>query len=412
MALSAAALPHRALSRPLRILMIAPTSFFADYGCHVRILEESRYLQSQGHQVTICTYSAGRDLDDLTIHRAKGVPWRTAYEVGSSRHKIAMDALLALRVLRSMREVRPDVIHAHIHEGALIGLALARLGGYPLVCDLQGSMTSEMVDHHFVRNGSVAFRMFRRIEAYIVHKAEQILTSTAENSRLLIQEFGCAASRVVHVPDCVNTEVFAPQPHDAQWEAYRASLGIPAGRKVVVYLGLLAKYQGTDLLLRAAAALCRRRGDVHFVLAGFPSVEHYGRMAERLSISDHCSFPGKVPYEQAPRLLSQGDVAVSPKISATEGAGKILNYMAMALPIVAFNTAVSREYLADLGTYAILADSDDLARRLEETIDRPDRVELGMRLRQRARECYDWSRSGELILAAYAGQMSPPSLSN
>src|SRR5262245_58068236 len=26
---------------PYRVLMIAPTSFFADYGCHVRILEEA-----------------------------------------------------------------------------------------------------------------------------------------------------------------------------------------------------------------------------------------------------------------------------------------------------------------------------------------------------------------------------------
>jgi glycosyltransferase involved in cell wall biosynthesis len=410
MALSTATPPLRALSRPLRILMVAPTSFFADYGCHVRILEESRYLQSQGHLVTICTYSTGRDLDDLTIHRAKGVPWRTTYEVGSSRHKIAMDALLGLRALRSMREVRPDIIHAHIHEGALIGLALARMCKCPLVCDLQGSMTAEMVDHHFVRNRSGAFRMFRRIEAFIVHRSERILTSTALNARLLMNEFGCAAERIVHVPDCVNTEVFSPQPHDAQWEAYRASLRIPAGRKVIVYLGLLAKYQGTDLLLRTAAALCRQRDDLHFVLAGFPNVEHYGRMAEQLSIGDHCSFPGKVPYEQAPRLLSQGDVAVSPKLSATEGAGKILNYMAMALPTVAFETPVSREYLSDLGSYARLADTDDLARRLEEAVDNPDRDSLGARLRQRAQDQYDWSRSGELILGAYADQIGRSAL--
>ena len=28
--------------RALRILSVAPTSFFNDYGCHVRILEEAR----------------------------------------------------------------------------------------------------------------------------------------------------------------------------------------------------------------------------------------------------------------------------------------------------------------------------------------------------------------------------------
>ena len=43
------------------VLAIAPTSFFADYGCHVRILEETRALGRRGHRVTVCTYHSGRD---------------------------------------------------------------------------------------------------------------------------------------------------------------------------------------------------------------------------------------------------------------------------------------------------------------------------------------------------------------
>src|SRR5205823_13874044 len=51
----------------LRVLMIAPTSFFSDYGCHVRILEEARGLQGCGHRVVICTYHHGGAVPDLTI---------------------------------------------------------------------------------------------------------------------------------------------------------------------------------------------------------------------------------------------------------------------------------------------------------------------------------------------------------
>ena len=39
-------------------------------------------------------------------------------------------------------------------------------------------------------------------------------------------------------------------------------------------------------------------------------------------------------------------------ISRTEGLGKLLNYMAMGLPTVAFDVPVAREYLGDLGLYA------------------------------------------------------------
>jgi len=75
----------------LSILMIAPTSFFADYGCHVRILEEARALQRLGHRVTIVTYHNGNPVEGLDIRRSLPVPWRRDYEVGSSRHKIGFD---------------------------------------------------------------------------------------------------------------------------------------------------------------------------------------------------------------------------------------------------------------------------------------------------------------------------------
>ena len=53
----------------MRILMIAPTPFFAHRGCHVRILEETRALQALGHHVTIYTYHAGENVPGLEIHR-------------------------------------------------------------------------------------------------------------------------------------------------------------------------------------------------------------------------------------------------------------------------------------------------------------------------------------------------------
>ena len=127
--------------RSFRVLMIAPTSFFADYGCHVRILEEARILQKMGHRVTIVTYRNGHDVPGLDIRRTLPIPWRREYEVGSSRHKIAFDALLGLKTLELLVRERYDVIHAHLHEGALIGLILGRLFRIPVVFDFQGSQT-------------------------------------------------------------------------------------------------------------------------------------------------------------------------------------------------------------------------------------------------------------------------------
>ena len=143
--------------------MIAPTSFFADYGCHVRILEEARALRDLGQQVTIATYYTGRDVDGLDIRRTLPIPWRRDYAVGSSRHKLGFDALLAARVLPLAARLRPDVVHGHLHEGALIGAVLARILRRPIVFDFQGSMVSEMVDHGFLRPGSSVYRASRSL---------------------------------------------------------------------------------------------------------------------------------------------------------------------------------------------------------------------------------------------------------
>ena len=53
----------------MRLLAIAPTGFFADYGCHVRIRGQMRALQGRGHTLRIVTYPAGRDVDDLVTAR-------------------------------------------------------------------------------------------------------------------------------------------------------------------------------------------------------------------------------------------------------------------------------------------------------------------------------------------------------
>ncbi len=384
--------------------MIAPTSFFLDYGCHVRILEEARALQKLGHRVTIITYYQGRDLPDLEIVRTRPTPWRADYEVGSSLHKIAFDILLSWTGMKTVLRHRFDIVHGHLHEGALIGYALSQLRGLPLVADFQGSMTSEMVDHHFLDPDGLWYYWARLLELRIAQMPDVILTSTQMAAHMLDQEFNCNAQQIHPLPDCVNLDFFHPQASSSQTiTTYRRALKIPPGRPIVAYLGLLADYQGTPLLVEAAQILKQRGLDVHFLIMGFPGVSHYQALAAELGVVDRVTFTGKVPYEEAPAHLALGDIAVAPKISETEGAGKILNYMAMELPTVAFDTPVSREYLGSLGTYAAPAgDSEALADAIASLLEDPQRcIDLGRRLRQRVSRHFSWDRAGRHLLKIY-----------
>jgi glycosyltransferase involved in cell wall biosynthesis len=390
--------------------MIAPTSFFSDYGGHIRILEEARVLQKLGHQVTIVTYCLGHDPPDLEIVRTRPTPWRADYEVGSSLHKIAFDVFLAWTGLKAVLRRRFDIVHGHTHEGAFLGYLLSRLKRVPLLLDFQGSMTSEMVDHRFLNPEGPWYRWARLLELRIDHWADVIVTSSQHGALLLERDFNCSARRVYPLPDCVNLDFFQPDVLAPEEAATRkAALGIPLDCPVVAYLGLLADYQGTPLLVQAAQILKRRGVDAHFLVMGFPGVSHYQRMASDLGVTDRVTFTGRVPYEEAPAHLALGDIAVAPKLSATEGCGKILNYMAMALPTVAFDTPVSREYLGALGVYAgRTGNPAALANAIASLLNAPQRrTELGHRLRARATHHYSWDRAGRHLLSIYRTVLEP-----
>jgi glycosyltransferase involved in cell wall biosynthesis len=136
---------------------------------------------------------------------------------------------------------------------------------------------------------------------------------------------------------------------------------------------------------------------------GYPGVARYQAKARKLGLTQDITFTNKIPYEQAPRYLALGDIATAPKLSATEGSGKILNYMAMALPTVAFNMPVSREFLGDGGIYATEHSSEALAAALNRALDLSDeeRARLGQYLRQRAVRYFSWEWAGEQIEAVY-----------
>ena len=388
--------------------MIAPTGFFADYGCHVRIRGHAQALQARGHQVRIVTYPGGREVSGL--HTVRPPWWRHDREmpVGSSWRKFGLDLLLALTVWQTTRRWQPHLIHAYLHEGALLGALLPTRHRPPLVFDFQGSLVGEMLDHRFLTPQSPFLPAWQRLERWIDQRPAAILASSQHARELLITTFDVPSARITALPDSVDPDQFRPASTFPAHElaVLRAQLGLPPDRPLVVYLGLLAPYQGIDLLLAAAQMLQRgpptAAGRPFFLIMGFPFVDHYRRQAQRLGLASDVLFTGMVPFADAPRHVALGDVAVAPKLSTTEGSGKLLTYMASALPVVAFDTPVHREYLGDLGFFAPAADVAGLARALVLALgDRSAAQARGAILRTRAMQQYTWPHAAAAIEEVY-----------
>lgn len=388
----------------LRVLMIAPTPYFADRGCHVRIYEEARALTKLGHEVCIVTYHLGRDMPGVRVVRIPQIPWYNKLEAGPSWHKPYLDILLLLKSLAEARSFRPHLIHAHLHEGAFIGSFLKNLLHIPLLFDYQGSLSGESLNHGFLRDTSPLLKLFKGFERFIDRRANHIITSSDKGRQELIYDWGIAPGNVTNLIDGVDTEIFRPH---SRSEA-RRELGISDDVKLVAYLGLFNHYQGVDLLLDVISLVKAEAPDIHFLLMGFPDGE-YRRKAREMGIDGIITFTGRVQYDRAAFFLSAGDLAVSPKLAQTEANGKLFNYMACGLPTVVFDNQINREILGDDGIYVEHGNTSFLADTIISTIYNRERMNsLSVQVRERAIGIHSWNRRSKQLVSVYQRLLASP----
>lgn len=390
--------------RHMKILVVAPTPFFADRGTHIRILEEALALEKKGHQITIATYHIGRDLDGdletkIDVRRIRRLLfWYKKLEAGPDWQKLVLDLMLIRKAFYLARTQRPDVIHGHLHEGVLIGWIVQKLLFWrrmKLVADFHGSLTREMESHSYLKGGALK-RVFRAVEAWIDNLGDFALTSSWENTAE-IKELR-ADGKVETVLDGVNMDHYREY---GQKEFFQRELELPPSKKIVTYTGALLANKGLGYFLEAIPAVLARNKEIFFVIAGFPveGVEEFVR-ANKLEESVRIVHP--LNYFDLPRILLASDLGIDPKDSGTrQASGKILQYMAAGLPVVCFDRTNNREYLGEAGQYAAEVSARGLATAILALLsDEATLRAKSLVSRERAR-LFSWDGSAEKIEETY-----------
>ena len=262
----------------MKILHIAPTPFFADRGCHMRILGEIRHLQLLGHAVALATYHNGRDINNLNINRIINIPWYKKLEAGGSWHKIYLDILLLWTSIRTFFKLKPDIIHGHLHEGALIGWfvsLLASAGRIPVVFDVQGSLSGEMKSYGLINEKSVLSHLIIAIEKLICKLPQYFVCSAESNRSFLRSAMNLPEEKLVTVSDSIDPDFF----YCSHATKIREKIGIPDSKKIVLYTGSLMQSKGIDYFLEAIPDIIKHYHDVQFLIVGHP-VEQSRKKAE------------------------------------------------------------------------------------------------------------------------------------
>jgi len=386
---------------PVRVLHIGPTPFFSDRGCHVRIHGLIRALQRSGLECWLCTYQHGREMEGVETERIRRVPGYDHVNAGPSPFKYLADVLLFFKVCGSIARRHPDILHGHLHEGALIGWAARTVFFWrrlPLVFDMQGSLTGELEAHGYFDRLRPLRWLFDRAEWLIDRLAGQIACSSPSSLQIARERFGVPAARLHLVADGVDVQAPSPAP----LPRLRGKLGLPEDLPMVVYSGSLLAVKGVDTLHAVILRAAERELQVHFLVVGYPT-DQTAAFLRAHGLESRCTLTGRVPFEDIGEYLALADAALEPKqTDSGEASGKLLNYMAASLPVACFDTLNNRGMLADSGCYASPGSVDELVDCIETLTTSPDLArELGRGARARAQAEFSWDASAAVLRCIY-----------
>jgi glycosyltransferase involved in cell wall biosynthesis len=371
-----------------------------------RVWQEATTLHQNGYQVTIiCPTGKGYEekyecLDGIHIYRHPLPPEAEGALGYALEYGVALywEFYLSFKVLFSHGF---DAIHA-CNPPDLIFL----VGGFFKFFFHK----KFLFDHHDINPELYEAKFGRRDFFYrLMLLCERLTFKTADRSIATNESYKqIAIERGGMHPDKVTVVRSGPKLN--RLKIIEPVLALKKGRKHLVgYVGVMGKQEGIDYLLRALQYIVehKNRTDVHFGLVGggteLTSLQAY---AKALGIEDYVTFTGRVSDQQMLEMLNTADVCVNPDVANEMNdkstMNKIMEYMALAKPIVQFDLSEGRFSAQEASLYARRNDTKDLAEKILLLLDdQVKRKAMGDFGRNRIITELEWKYEEPKLLEAY-----------
>jgi glycosyltransferase involved in cell wall biosynthesis len=369
-----------------------------------RVWQESTALRDAGWDVhVICPQGTKRDtepeaeIDGVKIYRyplrpATGGPVGYVQEYGwALRH-----------TFRLARRVGPvDVVHA-CNPPDMLYLVAKRLKrqGARFVFD-QHDLVPELYLSRFDRGEDLLYRAVCRLERLTYEAADVVIATNESYRQVALTRGGKKPHEVFVVRSAPAVERFRRLPPEES---------IKKGKPYLLcYLGVMGPQDGVDYALRSLARLRDEVGrtDWHAVfVGGGDTFDQMVALSHELGLSGDVDFTGRIPDDDLLRYLSTADVCLAPDplnpLNDVSTMNKIMEYMAMARPIVSFDLREARVSAGEAAVYAPANDESEFAKRIAQLLDDPgERRRMGEIGQARVSGPLSWENSRKALLAAY-----------
>jgi L-malate glycosyltransferase len=349
-----------------------------------QVLVTAMGLRALGHRTMVVAHSEGV----LKERAAEGL------DVISLAPRSEMDLGAAWRLARVLKQLKPDIIHAHDpHAVAMSALALS-MSTQPTKPPL---VASRRVDFH-IRGNTLSRWKYRQVDCFIC---------ASEAIRKILVADGIQVERTVTVHEGIDVEHVraAPpaKPHEEFW--------LPHEAPIVGNVAALAPHKGQRYLIDAAALVLRHVPDARFIVAGEGELRlQLERQIKEHRLEKHVFLAGFRPDVLS--LHKSFDIFVLS--STTEGLGtSLLDAMACGKPIVATTAGGIPEVVED-GVTGLLVpprDADSLAQAIVVFLkDAKKRAKFGAAGLARVRERFSAERMVQDTLRVYQRVAQRPHL--
>ena len=374
-----------------------------------RVWQESKALRDAGWDVhVICPQGTKQDrepyaeIDGVKIHR---YPLKAA--TGGPRGYLLEYSAAVWHTFRLARKIGPvDVVHACNPPDLLFLVARwLKRGGAKFIFD-QHDLVPELYLSRFNRGEDFLYRAVCRLERSTFRTADVVISTNESYRQVALKRGDMDPSKVFVVRSAPSVERFHEVPVEDELKQGKAHL--------LCYLGVMGPQDGVDYALRSLARMRDEldRTDWHAVfMGGGDTFDQMVALSKELGLDDCVEFTGRVSDADLLRYLSAADVCLAPDplnpLNDVSTMNKIMEYMAMAKPIVSFDLVEARVSADEAALYAPANDESEFAKLVVKLLDDPaERKRMGELGRARVAGALSWENSRKALLTAYAAALA------
>jgi glycosyltransferase involved in cell wall biosynthesis len=402
------------VDRNSRVLMLLENLPFPQ---DVRVRREAHALVNAGYRVTvICPAANGQPfqerLNGVQVCRYPAPRPANGFLGYIWEYSYSMVASFAWSVLVFLREGF-DVVHAHNPPDTFVFIAgfYRLLFGKRFVYD-HHDLSPEMYRARFPHGGTqLVYDVLVLLEQLTYRLADHVLVTNQSYKKVAMERGRVPEERITIVRNGIELNRLG-----AQIEPNRDLRQL--GKTVIGYVGVMGHQDGVDYLLHALHHLVSALGrtDFHCVLIGGGDAwESLKALAQSLDLNGYVQFTGFVFGEDLLRYLAAADICVdatpSNPYSDRSTLVKIIEYMSLGKPIVAFDLPEHRFTAGEAAIYVAPNNVRDFARAVAQLMDDPQRrASLGTLGRSRTKKQLAWEYSALHLIDAYQRILpaSPP----